>query len=101
MKAKLDEIVVPEVPRVADLDSGCSLNTETIYQNYNEMLESKDATGYNNASMSRENISACMAPINLITEPSKSVSDYFNTQTANYNVVAYGNKGNASKNNKI
>ena len=44
MKAQLDEIVVPEVPHVSDLlDSGFSLNTDKLYQNYNKMLESKDS----------------------------------------------------------
>ena len=45
MRAQLDEIIVPEVPRVGDMISGCSLNTEKMYMAYNKML---DASAHKN-----------------------------------------------------
>lgn len=38
MRAQLNEMIVPEVPMVGDMISGCSLNTEKMYTKYNKML---------------------------------------------------------------
>jgi len=38
MRAQLNEMIVPEVPMVGDMISGCSLNTEKMYMKYNKML---------------------------------------------------------------
>lgn len=36
--AQLDQLVVPDVPKVVDLESGSSLNTDKIYQTYGQLM---------------------------------------------------------------
>lgn len=41
MQAKLDELIVPDVPKVLDAESG-SMNTDRILQTYKHMLNTSN-----------------------------------------------------------